>query len=233
MIIEWYALPISATLTGALTASLGGGEVARALGVILSVHGLFAINSIAHPGSQPLPRKVDVEDRDAARGDDPPPEDGGEGRERRRAAHDKWAGAGCESHDLWWLGIFNAGEGTRRPLRRRLRWRGPSDLTDALLWTPPTRRTTDAAPATGFHGAHHETPWCAHHGRRKWYNFDLTYGVILLLERLGLIWNVQHPGRPDTRRKYAGGAAAIGGPVVCEEAHADLGRDVCRSSAAR
>jgi len=54
----------------------------------------------------------------------------------------------------------------------------------------------------GFHGAHHETPWCANHGRRHWYNMDLSYVVILLFERLGLVWNVQHPNQPDTRRRH-------------------------------
>ena len=53
----------------------------------------------------------------------------------------------------------------------------------------------------GFHGAHHDTPWCAKHGRRHWYNFDLTYLVILILEATGLIRNVQHANQPDTRTR--------------------------------
>jgi len=51
----------------------------------------------------------------------------------------------------------------------------------------------------GHHGAHHADPGCAKHGRLHWANIDLTYAVILLLERLCLVWNVQHPGKPDTR----------------------------------
>jgi len=53
----------------------------------------------------------------------------------------------------------------------------------------------------GFHGAHHDSPGCAHHGRRHWYNFDLTYLCILILEKTGLIWNVQHADMPDTRKR--------------------------------
>lgn len=52
----------------------------------------------------------------------------------------------------------------------------------------------------GFHGAHHDTPGCAHHGRRHWYNFDITFAVILAFEKVGLVWNVQHPGQSDTRK---------------------------------
>jgi len=51
----------------------------------------------------------------------------------------------------------------------------------------------------GFHAAHHETPGGAKHGRKRWFNIDVSYMFILLLEALGLIWNVQHPGEPDTR----------------------------------
>jgi len=52
----------------------------------------------------------------------------------------------------------------------------------------------------GFHSAHHDSPGCANHGRRHWYNFDISYMLILSFERLGLVWNVQHPGEPDSRK---------------------------------
>ena len=45
----------------------------------------------------------------------------------------------------------------------------------------------------GFHGAHHDRPKCAHHGRyNKRYNLDIAYLVICSLERLGLCWCVEH-----------------------------------------
>ena len=46
--------------------------------------------------------------------------------------------------------------------------------------------------------AHHDIPWCARHGRRHWYNLDLTYLVILIPEATRLIWNVQHADQSDT-----------------------------------
>ena len=49
-------------------------------------------------------------------------------------------------------------------------------------------------------GAHHDTPGCAHHGGPHWYNFDVTFAVILAFEKVGLVWNVHHPGQSDTRK---------------------------------
>ena len=44
----------------------------------------------------------------------------------------------------------------------------------------------------GWHNNHHAFPRCAAHGH-KWWELDLTYTSILLLERLGLAKNVVHP----------------------------------------
>lgn len=53
----------------------------------------------------------------------------------------------------------------------------------------------------GYHRGHHERPWCARHGwRYPWWVPDLSYMCICAFERLSLVGNVQHPGRPDTRR---------------------------------
>lgn len=41
----------------------------------------------------------------------------------------------------------------------------------------------------GWHNNHHAYPHMARHGHR-WWEVDLTYLTILLLERLGLVWNV-------------------------------------------
>jgi len=43
----------------------------------------------------------------------------------------------------------------------------------------------------GWHNNHHAFPACAAHGRR-WFEIDFTYLFILILERCGLAWNVQH-----------------------------------------
>ncbi len=50
----------------------------------------------------------------------------------------------------------------------------------------------------GWHNNHHAFPRCAAHGRR-WWEFDFTYLIIRLLEKLRLASNVVHPA-PTTRR---------------------------------
>lgn len=50
----------------------------------------------------------------------------------------------------------------------------------------------------GWHNNHHAFPSCAAHGRRP-FEIDLTYRVIVVLERVGLAWNVLHPA-PLARR---------------------------------
>jgi stearoyl-CoA desaturase (delta-9 desaturase) len=56
----------------------------------------------------------------------------------------------------------------------------------------------------GWHNNHHHRPRCATHGHR-WFEIDLAYAVIRLLERLGLVHAVIHPPRQMQRAK-AGGA---------------------------
>ncbi len=46
----------------------------------------------------------------------------------------------------------------------------------------------------GWHNNHHADQRCAAHGRR-WWEIDPTYSAILLLERLGLAWDVVRPDR--------------------------------------
>lgn len=43
----------------------------------------------------------------------------------------------------------------------------------------------------GWHNNHHAFPGRARHGHR-WWEFDLTYRTICLLEKFGLVWNVKH-----------------------------------------
>jgi len=46
----------------------------------------------------------------------------------------------------------------------------------------------------GYHNGHHKKPWLACHGLlRPWR--DATYQFIRLLEKVGLAWDVRHPGR--------------------------------------
>lgn len=58
----------------------------------------------------------------------------------------------------------------------------------------------------GWHNNHHALPACAAHGRR-WFEIDFTYWLIVILERLGLVWNVRHPkmaAHPAPARSIAG-----------------------------
>src|SRR5205085_11539042 len=57
----------------------------------------------------------------------------------------------------------------------------------------------------GWHNNHHAEPRCAAHGQR-WWEFDVSYLTICLLERVGLAWGVVRSGprrsldRPDEKR---------------------------------
>ncbi len=59
----------------------------------------------------------------------------------------------------------------------------------------------------GFHNNHHAKPRSARHGH-VWWEIDIGWGVIWLLERLGLVWNVQRP----EELPVAGAGAALDGP---------------------
>ena len=48
----------------------------------------------------------------------------------------------------------------------------------------------------GWHNNHHAFPWSARHGLR-WWQPDLSWWVLWLMERLGLVWRVR---RPDLSR---------------------------------
>lgn len=43
----------------------------------------------------------------------------------------------------------------------------------------------------GWHNNHHANPSCCHHGFYKWHQIDVTYVIIWLLARLGLVWDVR------------------------------------------
>jgi stearoyl-CoA desaturase (delta-9 desaturase) len=46
----------------------------------------------------------------------------------------------------------------------------------------------------GWHNNHHAFPTSARHGL-KWWQFDVSYGLIRALALLGLAWNVKVPGK--------------------------------------
>lgn len=46
----------------------------------------------------------------------------------------------------------------------------------------------------GWHNNHHHCPWSARQGFR-WWEIDVTYHVLRLLRRAGLIWNLREPPR--------------------------------------
>ncbi len=62
----------------------------------------------------------------------------------------------------------------------------------------------------GWHNNHHAFQRMAAHGH-KWWEFDMTYWVILAMERLGLVWNVVHTprGAGQTASPERGATAAV------------------------
>ncbi|TMB18124.1 MAG: acyl-CoA desaturase [Deltaproteobacteria bacterium] len=61
----------------------------------------------------------------------------------------------------------------------------------------------------GWHNNHHAHPTYAHSGFYRWYQLDITYLVLLVLEQLGVIWDVKRrPRRPGQSQPTAVGLAA-------------------------
>jgi stearoyl-CoA desaturase (delta-9 desaturase) len=54
------------------------------------------------------------------------------------------------------------------------------------------------AMGDGWHNNHHRAPSSARHGF-AWYEFDFTFSVIRLLNRVGLVWDVKLP--PEELRR--------------------------------
>lgn len=52
----------------------------------------------------------------------------------------------------------------------------------------------------GWHNNHHTHPGYAHHGFHRWYQLDVVYLVLLVLEKLGVIWDVKRRPRDPDRR---------------------------------
>jgi stearoyl-CoA desaturase (delta-9 desaturase) len=72
------------------------------------------------------------------------------------------------------------------------------------------------AMGDGWHNNHHRAPTSARHGF-AWYEFDLSFLTIRLLERLGLVWGVKLPpahvlnGEPRPPAPGQGVPAPVGG----------------------
>jgi len=49
----------------------------------------------------------------------------------------------------------------------------------------------------GWHNNHHANPACCHHGFYKWHQVDITYMIIWVLARVGLVWDVRTRPRRD------------------------------------
>ena len=43
----------------------------------------------------------------------------------------------------------------------------------------------------GWHANHHSRPGIAHHGWYHWYQVDITYSILFLLERMGIIFDLR------------------------------------------
>jgi stearoyl-CoA desaturase (delta-9 desaturase) len=66
------------------------------------------------------------------------------------------------------------------------------------------------AAGEGWHNNHHAQPAVAAHGH-KWWEFDLTWIMIRLLERLDLAWDIKRPA------VWLAGASAAVAPSTGEE----------------
>jgi stearoyl-CoA desaturase (delta-9 desaturase) len=64
----------------------------------------------------------------------------------------------------------------------------------------------------GWHHNHHAFPTSARHGLQR-FQLDPSYGVIRLMERLGLARNVRRPGAADIERKLPGRTPAHAAPA--------------------
>jgi stearoyl-CoA desaturase (delta-9 desaturase) len=70
------------------------------------------------------------------------------------------------------------------------------------------------AMGDGWHNNHHRAPYSARHGF-AWYEVDMTFAFIRLLERVGLVWAVKVPSA-----ELMSGAEPTSAPAVREESNA-------------
>jgi stearoyl-CoA desaturase (Delta-9 desaturase) len=51
----------------------------------------------------------------------------------------------------------------------------------------------------GWHNNHHANPALSHHGFCRWYQIDIVYGLLLVLEMLGVVWHLNRKGGAKER----------------------------------
>jgi stearoyl-CoA desaturase (delta-9 desaturase) len=49
----------------------------------------------------------------------------------------------------------------------------------------------------GWHNNHHANPAVSHHGFYRWYQIDIIYSILVVLERLGIVWDLKRARRID------------------------------------
>ncbi|MBJ7347701.1 MAG: acyl-CoA desaturase [Thermoleophilaceae bacterium] len=73
----------------------------------------------------------------------------------------------------------------------------------------------------GWHHNHHAFPTSARHGLRRT-QIDPSYGFILLLQKLGLVWNVRSPKPAEIQRKLKGAGEGVSAPAPAADAAAPV-----------
>jgi stearoyl-CoA desaturase (delta-9 desaturase) len=63
----------------------------------------------------------------------------------------------------------------------------------------------------GWHNNHHYCPSSARMGFR-WWEFDLNYGLLRLLERFGIVWDLRAPPEATARRRREAASAQAEAP---------------------
>lgn len=72
----------------------------------------------------------------------------------------------------------------------------------------------------GWHNNHHQFRWSAAHGLR-WYELDVTYGVLRALERVGLVWDLAVPTAAQIAKAEAAAAAPPSQAVLAQPREAE------------
>ena len=105
-----------------------------------------------------------------------------------------------------WNGIFAIGSichgelgGGTRPFART----GAADQSTNVPWVALLTL------GDGWHNNHHQFRWSARHGLR-WWELDVTFGILTALERLGLVWDLAVPTPAQIARAEGATAATSG-----------------------
>jgi len=77
----------------------------------------------------------------------------------------------------------------------------------------------------GWHNNHHAFPTSARHGL-AWWQFDLSYSIIRVLERIGVVWRVKVPDEEAKLLKLRGAKSSVSNVAP----HSEEQRAVCLSA---